>query len=210
MNMLLAVLAGLAALALFVLGALFTFVTGSGLVVKAYFAAVFGAGLVAVWLRRRRAPAAEAPWPVRARRAMVSLCLVLAAGLGATFLASAAAIRPPKQADLASWLREHRAEFERMREIVQGGQFDAHGAEYWRLLRATGCQGANVWSDGSVSFGYRSLGMANQGWRATLVWSPKQPSPLLPTIDGFPATKVPGSDRAFSRLDGSWYAHIVW
>lgn len=210
MNMLLAVLAGLAALVLVVLGALFTFVTGSGLVVKAYFAALFVAGLVAVWRRRRGAPKAEPPWPVRARRAMVSLCLVLAAGLAATFLASAVAIRPPTQADLSSWLREHRAELERLRELVQGSPFGAHEAEYRRLLRSTGCQGAGQWANGSVYFLYRSWGMANRGWRASLVWSPEEPSPLLTTIDGFPATKVPGSDHVFSRLDGSWYAYIVW
>lgn len=210
MDLALALLFALAAFVLFALGALFTLVGGSGLVVKAYFAGLLGAGLFLLWRRRRRGAGGEAPWPARARRAMVSLCLFFAAGLAAAFVASGVAIRVPKQAELAAWLQEHRADFERMREILASDRFAGNEAEYARLLRATGCQGAGRWPDGSVYFLYRSWGMANKGWRADLVWSPQEPSPLLPTIDGFPATKVQGSDHVFSRLDGAWYAYVIW
>lgn len=210
MDLALALIFALAAFVLFALGVLFTLVSGSGLVVEAYLAGVLGSGLFLWWRRRRRGPGGEASGPARARRAMASLCLVFAAGLAGTFAATALAIRPPKQAALAAWLQEHRADLERLRAILESDRLGTDGAEYQRLLRATGCQAAGRWSDGSVYFLYRSWGMANQGWRAGLVWSAREPAPLLPSLDGFPATRVPGSERAFSRLDGSWYAYVIW
>ncbi|MCM2254081.1 MAG: hypothetical protein NDJ94_00285 [Vicinamibacteria bacterium] len=208
MNMLLAGLAALVAFVLFLLGALFTLVSSSNVVIGAYLAALVAGWQGARWWRTRRwAGSTEGP-ALRARRSMVSLCLVMAAALGVTLATNMVMIRPPSQAALAGWFQGHRAELERMRELIEKRQ--SAGLEFQRLLHDTGCQGAHEWSDGAISFGYRSWGMANQGWRATLVWSPTEPKPLLATVDGFPATRVPGSDRVFARIDGSWYAHIVW
>ena len=77
-------------------------------------------------------------------------------------------------------------------------------------MRATGCPRVDVWPDGTISFAFRARWIAGRGWRVSVAWSRDEPRPLLPTIDGFPATRPPGADRIFSRLDGSWYAHVVW
>lgn len=208
MNVLLAGLAALAALALFLLGTLFTLVSGSKAVIGAYLLALFAAWRGTRWWRGRRGESPADPWPLRARRAMAWLCLVMAAACVVSLAANMIAMRPPSQADLAGWYHDHRAELERMRVLIVAGQ--SGGAEFERLMSDTGCLGAVPWSDGAVSFLYGSWGLANQGWRATVVWSPTEPRPLLATVDGFPATRVAGADRVFARIEGSWYAHIVW
>lgn len=232
--------AGLAALAFLLLGAGFALASGLLGVVSAYFGSMLTAGLVALWLRRRGAVRAEAMTRlVRLRRATVSLCAISAVGFVASFAATFVASRPPAQAFVASRLQEHRDGFERLREMVgvdrletildygswyarpqeplifksanDAGLATERAAEYTRLMRSVGSQRVDIWKNGTIHFSVASWGTANRGWRVTLVWSEKEPDPLLPTIDGFPGTKPPGGPNyTFSRVEKSWYAYIVW
>lgn len=210
-------------------------------VVWVYLASILVAALTAIWLRRRasaRAAAATARF-VRLRRAVISLCAVSAVSFAAALIANAIAIRPPKQAWVAARLQAHRAGFDRLREMVvtdrletvhdygskyareqeslifkspgDAGIAPEQAAEYTRLMRAVGCQRVDVWRDGTVSFSVAAWGTASRGWRVNLAWSKDEPHPLLPTIDGFPATKASGGpDHAFSRIEGPWYAYMIW
>jgi hypothetical protein len=231
-----AVLAGVLGALLAAAGTLFALVSGSGFVVRTYAISVLLMGAIAVWWGRRRSRGAHAPWPLRARRFAVSFCMVAALGVVAALVSNVLAMRPPGQAEVAAWLRDNKAGFERLREMLEADRLQAaldygseyarepllfrppdgvgltaeRAAEYRRLMRAANCQRVDVWSPGTVSFAFRAWGMANRGWRVNLIWSKDEPGPLAPTIDGLRAGRPSAPNRAFSRLEGPWYAYINW
>ena len=235
-NLLLGVFAGAVSLALLLLGTVFALVSGSGRVVWAYLGALVLATAIAVFLGRRRGGGRGPSRPFPARRALVAACAVAATGLVVAFAGNALAIRLPRQAEMARWMVEHRAAFERLRDMIQSDRLEGvvssgalfekgssgrvppeeagltteRAGEYRRLLRLLGCEQVAGLDDGAVRFSYRSWGLANRGWRAAVVWSPREPAPLLPTIDGFPTTRVAGSEHVFARIDSSWYAYVIW
>lgn len=193
MGRLLSLLLGLAALALFGLGLIFSLVSGSTPVVIAWLATLFlSYGVLRAF----------------GRRGAGATCVAVGLGLVASVVGNGVAIRPPSQAAMEAWYRTDPAGFDRLRERVATGA--GTRAEDEALLSAAGCRGAWPGPDGSVHVFCRSWGLANQGWRAGLAWSPRPPAPLLPTLDGFPSTRVPGHDRAYARIEGDWYAVIVW
>jgi hypothetical protein len=193
MARLLSLLLGLAALAFFGLGLVLALVSGTNAVVIAWIATVLASygALRAV-----------------GRRGGCATCAAVGLGLVASIVANGIAFRPPTQASMEGWYRADPAAFDRLRERVAAGAGTTTEDE--ALLAAVGCRGTWPGPDGQVMVFCRSWGLANQGWRAGLAWSPRPHVPLLPTLDGFPSTRVPGHDRAYARIAGDWYAVIVW
>jgi hypothetical protein len=193
---------------------------------------------VIVWRGRRHRSGSAAPGPGpqpqrlrHARRIMVRLALasvVTAVGAG---IGSGLGIKPPSQADVVARFREHRREFEALREMVladklrtvfEGGRryarepfgdwpservgIDGRRAEeYRRMLGAVGWVSAAP--EGRASFLLASWGAANHGWRLSVGWLPEPPSATVPTIDGLGTTR---GDVVYSHIEDNWYIAFVW
>jgi hypothetical protein len=236
-NVLVAVIATAGAAILLLLAA-FASLIGGRLVAGSVLVALVLSVVAAVWLTRRR-PEAPGPgsWADSVRRFMVAALAVSAVAAGAAFAATAIAIRPPAQATVAAALREHRGDFEALRDmvledrlssVIEGGDtyarepfiFRTPGelgipatrvSSYRQRMKDVRCPRIDVMHDGSVGFSLASWGAANRGWRVSLVWSKEKPTPLLPTIDGFRKGQGTSTwESAYSDLGGGWYAGIVW
>jgi hypothetical protein len=237
-DVLVAVIATAGAAFLLLLAA-FASLIGGRLVAGSVLSALALSIVAAVWLTRRRRPEAPGPgsWAESVRRFMVAALAVSAVAAGAAFAATAIAIRPPAQATVAAALREHRGDFEALRDmvledrlfsVIEGGDtyarepftFRTPGelgipatrvSSYRQRMKEVQCPRIDVMHDGSVGFSLASWGAANRGWRVSLVWSREKPTPLLPTIDGFRKGQGTSTwESAYSDLGGHWYAAIVW
>ncbi len=236
-NVLIAVIAATGTL--FLLGlTLFVAVMGPripGAVLLAYALSI----ILIIWRARRRPGiGSAAPAAFAATRRWTSRAFLISA-VGAIVAVSGSvlsAIRP-SQAELAGKFREHRGEYEKLRDMLKAdgllsvsqcgrqmgrepfqdrapelvGIERERQADYERRLRSLGCPPVFAKNDGSVSFALAYWGAANHGWRISLVWSKAPPQPQIATIDEF--VKQGGrshSDEAFSRVEGDWYLAIVW
>ncbi len=235
LDLLIAAISGLLALALLSGSALIVLASGRTGLAWVYLACV-AAVLGARWSRVPKSPGAALTRRIRNR--MVSLCLALAAGAAVAFVGYGMASRPPKQQAVAAILSEHRAELERLRDMVTADRLESilhfgedfsrpaqpsifktpaesgltpeRAAEYKHLMKAVGAERVDVWPDETVHMSVAAWGAANRGWRMSLVWSASEPRPLMPSLDGFPGTKPPGTpDHAYSRLDGAWYVYMI-
>ncbi|MBX7186646.1 MAG: hypothetical protein K1Y01_16010 [Vicinamibacteria bacterium] len=236
-HLLVAALAGLLALPLFLVGAFIVIASGSSSALWLFpvvILVVFAAGLK--WLPAGPPPIGPA---IRIRNGMGALLLGCLAGAFAAFFLNLLAARLPAQKEIAAALAAHRADFEALREMAttdgieatidfgssfsrptepgifkrprEAGLSDERASRYRELMTTVDCPRIDVWPDGSVHFLVKAWGTAWSGFRVAITWSAAEPSPLLPTIDGFPGTRPKGgANHAYSRLDGSWYAYVIW
>jgi hypothetical protein len=72
------------------------------------------------------------------------------------------------------------------------------------------CQRIDRLEDGAVSISMASWGMANRGWRMSLVWVETPPERLLSSNDEFHRTSTSQWQDAYSRLEQNWYLRIIW
>lgn len=240
-NLLVAVIAGAGAAALLLLAA-FASLVGGRPVAGAVLVSLALSIAVTVWLARRRLPRSASPrsfaeWVEAGRRGMVAALAVGVVAAGAALAGNLVAMKPPAQAKVASAFREHRGDFEALRDmaladrlfsVIEGGDtyarepfifrtpgelgiLPARVALYRQRMKAAGCPRIDVSQDGSVRFAMASWGAANHGWRVSLIWSKQKPTPLLPTIDAFGKAQGPRTwESAYSALGGDWYVGIVW
>lgn len=240
-DLLVAIAAGAGAAALFVFAAFASLIGGSLVAAVVLLSVTVSMALAVWRARRRpRRSEGAGTWAERIvalRRAMLSLLAVCAVGAGVAMAANLVAIKPPAQARIAASLVEHRSDFEALRDMVLADRFSSviEGGEtyarepflfrtpsqlgiplervalYRQRMKAAGCPRIDVWQDGTVVFSLASWGMANRGWRMSLMWSKEKPTPLLPTLDGFRKAKGPSDwESAYSALGDDWYAAIVW
>ena len=200
--------------------------------------------LFALWLWKRSGkpgPLALAPWPQRVaglRRLVESVFLVCTAGLLVGLIGAFAAARPPSQASVASRFERHRADYERLREMVlaDGLQLvDGHGetfsktghlsgtspaasgiaagraAIYKRLMRSADVPWIRAGPDGALRGFYTAgWGFGGRGWRLCLTWSAKKPESLVPTIDGWRPQGRGKTEVVWSPIGGDWYVEMIW
>jgi len=236
-HLLIGALAGLIAVPLFLLGAFIALASGHAPVLWAYFlTTVFLWGAFFWRFQRSRGGGGVL---LGVRHGTVSLLLAVIVGGLVAFFANLFLARPPRQEVLAASLREHREQFvtlrdmvreDRLESVIESGQafsrFDAPGifrparevgltderaARYRELMNSAGCRRIDVWPGGTIQFLMAAWGTANRGFRVSIAWADTEPSPLLGSIDGFPQNRAKGAPNfAYSRLDGSWYAYIIW
>jgi|CXWL01.1.fsa_nt_gi hypothetical protein len=137
-------------------------------------------------------------------RALVVSTLGFVVAMAGSLIAS---IRPTHE-DLARRFREHRSDYETLRDTaIQKGPLQNCGA-----ARPVDCPTLSANPEGSVWFSLASWGTANNGWRMSLVWCKTPPQPLISSINDFKRGDGGRShwDTAFSRIEGDWYLAIVW
>ena len=158
--------------------------------------------------------------------------------LGITLLAAAGCgpATPPSDASIIARFNAHRAEFNQLLEMfdqdgINGrlGCFDsaddARGrqpispprrAEYVKIFRTIGCDGAVYYSPGSkakASFSMWSVGMLFAGQDKSIMLFPGEaPAPVVETIDGYRWTQMDhqrGDVELYRHIDGPWYLGYV-
>ena len=158
--------------------------------------------------------------------------------LGITLLAAAGCgpATPPSDASIIARFNAHRAEFSRLLEMfdqdgINGrlGCFDstddARGpqpiapprrAEYVKIFRMIGCDGAVYYSPGAkekASFSMWSVGMLFAGQdKSILLFPGEAPTPVVETTDGYHWTQTDhqrGDVELYRHIDGPWYLGYV-
>jgi hypothetical protein len=158
--------------------------------------------------------------------------------LGITHLAAAGCGPPipPSDASIIARFNAHRAEFSQLLEMfgqdgINGrlGCFDsaddARGAqpissprraEYVKIFRTIGCDGAAYYRPGSkekASFSMWSVGMSFAGQDKFIMLFPGQaPTPVVETTDGYRWTQMDhqrGNVELYRHIDGPWYLGYV-
>ena len=121
-DLLLAIVAGAGAAALLLFAA-FASLIGGSLVAGAVLVAITLSIVMTVWLSRRRRPRSARPrsgaeWIATGRRGMVAAFAVCAVAAGVALAGNLLAMKPPAQAKIAAALKEHRGDFEALRDMV--------------------------------------------------------------------------------------------
>jgi hypothetical protein len=89
-------------------------------------------------------------------------------------------------------------------------------AEYVRIFRTIGCDGAVYYSPGSkanASFSMWSVGMLFAGQDKSIMLFPREPpTPIVETTDGYRWTQMDrqrGAVELYRHIDGPWYLGYV-
>jgi hypothetical protein len=142
---------------------------------------------------------------------------------------------PPRQAELLERFQASRPVYDQLRQMVvddrlvtvgdYGDKFarkpylwtsankaaisEVRQQAYASLMKQTDAQRIDLLENGFVSISMASWGMANNGWRITLMWCASEPTPLVNTIDGFQKSKTDNWEEAYSHVEGNWYFRII-
>jgi hypothetical protein len=186
----------------------------------------------------KRAPfdaAASRGVPPKLRREWPSWILALGA-LGVVallFLTLASFSGKPSDEALVKQFREHRKEFELLREMMakdskiasvrdwgvstnkwgstpleDAGIDEKRHTEYLGVLKRAGVKVA-VRDEDEIRFAVAGSGFASKGYRIAVTYRETEPAPLLKSLDDFRKTKTE-SEHAYRKLDDRWYLWIIW
>ena len=92
---------------------------------------------------------------------------------------------------------------------LEAGVPDSRAQMYAKLMQETKVKRIDRGEDGSVSISLAGSGMANRGWRISLVSKSVAPTNQLDSIDSFRKSKQVWKD-AYSHVADNWYLRIVW
>lgn len=143
---------------------------------------------------------------------------------------------PPKQAELVERFFKDKSSFEQLRSMFledrletigeygskfarqryvwtgssEAGIAKSRAQTYANLMTATEIKRIDLGDDGSVSLSIARWGMANKGWRISIVsQGVVPPFPQLSSIDDFKKSKHEWED-VYSHIADHWYLHILW
>jgi hypothetical protein len=157
--------------------------------------------------------------------------------LGMTLLIAGRGLAtPPSDASIIARFNAHRAEFGQLLKMFDHDRIngrlgcadsadDARGpqpispqrrAEYVKLFKATGCDGAVYYSPGSratADFSLWSVGMLFAGQSKSIMLFPGEPpAPIVETTDGYLWTQMDhqrGAVELYRHIEGPWYLGYV-